>query len=754
MKAFFGALIVCALLATISAAKATDADYVAAVKGLVQRRFPALVNSFTFEVINPADDGHDVFELEDGDKTIIIRGNNGVSLATGLGHYLKYYAHVQLSWTGDQIAAAQSPSTLPAVGKKVRTVAADKWTYYMNVCTVSYSAAWWNWTRWEREIDWMALQGVNLPLAFTGQEYVWRALFKEFGLTDEEVHDYFTGPAFLAWFRMGNVQTWAGPLSDAWIDAQHDMQLLILARMREFGMTPVLSMFAGHVPPSIKKYYPDAQITEAADWAGFEEKYRTWILEVTDPLFNKLGKRYIEIQTEAYGTDHIYNGDVYNEMQPPTNDTAYLTESSRGTFEGLTLGDPDAIWLMQAWLFINEHAFWQDPQVKAYLDGVPNDRMILLDLFTEYSPVFSREHNYYGKKWIWCMLHNFGGNPGMWGNLSHILTQPHLDRGAGSENTMDGVGITMEAIGQNYVVYEAMLENRWHSEPVDPAKWLGEYVKRRYGEAIGKRNEPQNAWYILQHEVYCAPTHNESYVESVPCIRDLVSPDGTYMRVGADNKPVKTKASVKGGLDNLWQAWNFLLSTNLDPLGAGNVDPFNHDVVDLGTNILTNEFTLRLHNFYAAIKAKDLAGVKEAGSQMLELIEDMETLLATDNYYLLGKWISDARALAGSDKTEADLYEFNARNQLTMWGPTGNINDYARKSWSGLYGDYYYPRYKMFVEDVISAVAAGKDFDQGAYNAKCLAFEKDWQNSKKTYPATGTGKTIEVARALAEKYGH
>jgi alpha-N-acetylglucosaminidase len=28
--------------------------------------------------------------------------------------------------------------------------------------------AYWDWARWEAELDWMALQGINLPLAFTG----------------------------------------------------------------------------------------------------------------------------------------------------------------------------------------------------------------------------------------------------------------------------------------------------------------------------------------------------------------------------------------------------------------------------------------------------------------------------------------------------------------------------------------------------------------------------------------------------------
>jgi len=37
---------------------------------------------------------------------------------------------------------------------------------------------WWDWKRWEKEIDWMALQGINLPLAFTGQEAIWQKVFK------------------------------------------------------------------------------------------------------------------------------------------------------------------------------------------------------------------------------------------------------------------------------------------------------------------------------------------------------------------------------------------------------------------------------------------------------------------------------------------------------------------------------------------------------------------------------------------------
>lgn len=34
--------------------------------------------------------------------------------------------------------------------------------------------AFWQWDRWEQEIDWMALHGINLPLAFVGQEAIFQ----------------------------------------------------------------------------------------------------------------------------------------------------------------------------------------------------------------------------------------------------------------------------------------------------------------------------------------------------------------------------------------------------------------------------------------------------------------------------------------------------------------------------------------------------------------------------------------------------
>ncbi|MEQ2256939.1 hypothetical protein ILYODFUR_029253, partial [Ilyodon furcidens] len=135
--------------------------------------------------------------------------------------------------------------------KKTKGNHFERFRYYQNVCTVSYSFVWWDWPRWEKEIDWMALNGINLPLAFTGQEAVWQEVYRSLGLNESELEDFFSGPAFLAWNRMANMDKFGGPLPQSWHVNQLYLQFKILERMRAFGMIPVLPAFSGNIPQGI-----------------------------------------------------------------------------------------------------------------------------------------------------------------------------------------------------------------------------------------------------------------------------------------------------------------------------------------------------------------------------------------------------------------------------------------------------------------------------------------------------------------------
>lgn len=218
-------------------------------------------------------DGHlDKYRLEQSKPGHFrVTGNNGVAASMAVHHFLKYVANCSYSWSGDQLDLP--PLDQLHLAHPIEKTVHDKLRYYQNVCTVSYSMVWWSWARWEREIDWMALRGINMPLAFNGQELVFRNTFKRFNLSEAEIDDYFSGPAFLAWNRMGNIQKWSGPLSESWHQQQARLQKLILNRMTMFGMFPVTPGFAGHIPRAFAKHTPKAKVENLTNWNSFGHEY-------------------------------------------------------------------------------------------------------------------------------------------------------------------------------------------------------------------------------------------------------------------------------------------------------------------------------------------------------------------------------------------------------------------------------------------------------------------------------------------------
>ena len=211
---------------------------------------------------------------------------------------------------------------------------------------------WWDWARWEREIDWMAMNGLNFILSFTGQEYVWQKFYSSLGLTDEEIKDFISGPAFLAWQRMGNIQGWGGPLDDGWIKKQADLQKLIVKRIREFGMINILPGFAGHIPRGIARVFPSAKLTRSAEWNRFGSNFsKDCFLHPDDPLFVSLGQKYYQFLIAEYGTDHYYNADAFNEMDPTSTDLTFLANTNAKIYEAMTTEDTQAVYIMQGWLF-------------------------------------------------------------------------------------------------------------------------------------------------------------------------------------------------------------------------------------------------------------------------------------------------------------------------------------------------------------------------------------------------------------------
>jgi len=119
--------------------------------------------------------------------------------------------------------------------------------------------------------------------------------------------------------------------------------------------------------------------------------------------------------------------------------------------------------------------------------------------------------------------------------------------------------------------------------------------------------------------------------------------------------------------------------------------------------------------------------------------------------FLLGTWTEGAKAW-GDTVHHKNQLDFNARNQLTLWGPQGQILDYAGKQWSGLTADFYLPRYQFYINLIVNITANSKQFNETAYEIEALSRELDWCNQHNKYPVTPSGDSVSIVNSIYKKY--
>ncbi len=696
---------------------------VEAAQGLVARVLPKHAGQFVLEIIPPAD-GKDVFEIESRDGRIVLRGNNGVSLASALGWYLKYYCHCNMSWRGSQMNV---PDPLPAAEPKLRQISPHRFRYCLNYCSFSYTMAFWDWSQWEWLIDWMALHGVNMPLSMTGQEAVWQAVGRRFGLTDEQMREFLPGPAYLPFGWMGCVDGWGGPLPQSWIDSHAALQKKILDRERSLGMTPILQGFTGHVPTALRQKYPQGKFQKVGDWCRFPG---TTFVDPADPLFVEFGGAFVEEQTRLFGTDHYYESDTFIEMMPPSSEPAFLSGMGKAVYGAMAATDPQAVWVMQGWIFVNNPSFWQPPQTKALFGAVPDDNLILIEMGKD---AYQTTEAYYGKRWIWSIVHDYGGVVTLRAALPNVLKKIGTAMKDSARGRLSGIGPIMESLSDNVVFYDLITDLNWRTEMPELETWTMQYIHRRYG-----REHPrmQEAWKLLLKSAY-GPG----------------SPTGEYITVRPSLKEKKSKRRGSGPAENqtlVAQACKAMLDC-ADELGGA--DTYRFDLVHVTREVLANLTEACRDKIVQAYEAGDRAKLADAGREMTDLIRDIDALLATRPEFLLGRWLADAKRWATSDE-ERKLYEWNARNQITLWGPRDSVlHEYARKQWSGMLTGFYLPRWELFLKRLDEALAAGKKLDADAFEHEITGWEEQWTHATEEYPAEPTGDSVKTARKLWDKYG-
>lgn len=652
-----------------------------AAEDVIERVFPELSSKLKIHSLDKSNQC-DVFEQSLKGETLHVGGSSGTAVTRGVYDFIRNNKLGISSWTGNRL---ELPSSLK--DSQVRGVTSPfEHHYYFNVVTYGYTLPYWDWNRWEKEIDWMALHGIDMPLALVANEAISARVWKKLGLTDEEITEYFVGPAHLPWMRMGNISGIDGPLPKEWHTDQINLQHKILKRMKSLGMKPICPGFAGFVPQAMERLYPDIEIVETS-WGG---AFHNWMLSPEEDLFQTIGKMFIAEWEKEFGKNDYYIVDSFNEMEipfPPKDDPkrySLLASYGEKVYNSIKASNKDAVWVMQGWMFGYQRHIWDYKTLEALVSRVPNDKMLLLDLAVDYNTCFWKSEvnwefykGFYNKSWVYSVIPNMGGKSGMTGILSFYANGQLEALRSPNKGQLKGFGMAPEGIENNEVVYELITDAGWSNQEINVDQWLKDYSISRYG----KYTEGLSLfWKGMLNSVYGSFTDHPRY--------------NWQLRPGLLRKgSINANAEFYAGFEALAQ--------DIDAFNDNSL--FNLDFKEWAVAYLGGKAETLTQHIEEAYLLKDYSRAQKLEKQFVGLMEGMDLLLYNHPTKDLQHWLNFAVQKGEGNSDLQKYYEKNARRIVSIWGPP--VDDYSARIWSGLIRDYYLPRWKHYFEQKRSGVA-------------------------------------------------
>ncbi|MFC0673135.1 alpha-N-acetylglucosaminidase [Brachybacterium hainanense] len=724
-------------------------DLLAGVRGLARRRAPALEDRLRLRLIGPAGDGLErVLVHTDGD-VLRIEASTASAACVGLARALEDVFDADLSAQGPAVVDASAP--LPRRAPQ-RFATALRRRYHHNPVAFGYSAASWDWERWERHIDDIALHGATAPLLLVGHEAVLVAMLRDLDVPQEEAARFVGGPAFLPWTTMGITHDLGAVLTPEALADRAQLGRRIADRARELGMQVVLPGFGGQLPASL------AGTARTIEWQG-------WRSSLADPgsaLFAEAAASLHRHQRELLGTDHLYAVDPYIESLPPAGSPQDLAAHAGAIYAAMHRADPEAEWILQGWPFHYRASFWTPERVHALLSRVPQDRLVLLDLWGEHAPMWQRTGGMYGRRWLWCLTHDFGGRFAVFGDIRALDADLAGLRTAAAEGTrgrLEGFGLTGEALEDDAVVHELAARALW--SPMPPLEeWLDGFVARRYGMDDARARE---VWELLGWTLYGpgrtratpSPLIARPWSAGLPFASQRLAGEPLPDASGppSANLDAENDAEMLGALPHLAAAARTLLRLRgTGPAAAGGADALGHDAAQLVIHVAAQSARAPLRAMAAASAAGDGERVRAEASVLEALLHGVDAVAATRPDMLVGTWIAAARRSAGPDRRLADALERDARSLVSVWGEQDSgLHDYAARHWSGLLTDLHLARWRAWAT-WLAAIADGTAdaADPAPLRTRIQRIEEDWRGATSPYPTAPYGDLTEVTLPLLD----
>ncbi len=684
------------------------------IKELILRRTPDWADSF----ITESAESENTWSYESADGKVLIKGGNAIDMAVA------YYAFLR-----DNCGAYFDVDHALKVGEfklpeeKKEGVIEKKYRTCFEHTAFSCAACWWSWERWENEIDFMAMNGVNMPLTVVGTEAVWFKTMKDLGIKEDLALAGISGPAFWGWQLYNCFDGYLPQSSAVTVDKRIELGRKIIEREKQLGMTPVMHGYSGYISRNFIQSKIRARVSKTDEWCLFPKQYH---ISVRDTTFHRIGALYYRNLSLLLGESCCFLADPFTAHEPAKRDSAFLAGVGAAIYKLISDGDENAVWVVHS-------SSVRDAMFRA----VPKEKVLVIGSKEE-----SESQRFDGFEFIVGSQFNNADVTSIHGDFDAVS-------GVAAGESVSGVGVFSDGAYSNEAFrqfsYAAM------SGVKDADSWLETFVSNRY------QTNDKSAFEALQLLKKSCWRKGQPVREhgSAICTRPATLLRHTSVGDSGNDIPYD--------IADVFSAAKKLLDAQ------GKTYEYELDVCDVLRQALSDLANTVCKNALEGYKTKNVEQFETNSNLFLGIIEDVDRLLMTKKEFALPHYLELARSF-GNTPEESENFEINVLAQITSFGPIKDsvLYDMCWKEWAGVLNTFYAKRWRAFFETLaanfkklrrLPEKTKTQVFDRDAYlgsdfNISLSKVEKAWiAEYAPENESVGKEDTLLVAKELVAKYG-
>lgn len=642
------------------------------------------------------DEGFVARHVRDGDSDVLVLcGGAPRGTLNAVTWYLETACRIGFFWDGERVPRKDR---IPLEGIDVREVPRWPERQYLISVAYSYSAWWWGWQEWRREIEWAARHRYNIMTCPPGAVTVWDRVWRRFGVRVPP--ESLSGPPYLM-FASSHQWRLFPPFPRRFQRSIDRLTHAMLSWGRFLGIRWDSPTMAGiQVPQELAQAWGDRVRIMRIPWAGFPPASYVHPL---DPRYPEMLRAFADEYRRRYGTDHLWWLPSFFEMEigageDPARQLELKVAIARNTLEAFRSVDPQAVLVCIGWTFAVQK-YWPKDHVKTFLESLPDEAIRVWDLWQDYQlgspevprPLYEELDFYHGKPWLMGFLHSFGGSTTLHGDLAGTIRRVQEVAGDPRAWNCKGVNVQTEVVHHNPLFHDLLSRLAWNPKGISLEAFLPDYAERRFGAAA--------APVMLR----CL----EELTRSVYATPDITSP--LYqLRIEEGMLCPDFRNDREPSLLTIGDRWSFLprlaraleIALEAAPLLDGD-ELYEHDLVDIARQYLGDLFNRKIVGVHDAFRSGDGPGFEQAVLRMAAVLKAQEHLLSSSRWFHLQPLLEKARGLPGAPRD----YPSRVRDMLTVW--VERIPDYARRDYWELVRYCYRPRVEALVAHLRERLTAG-----------------------------------------------